>query len=133
MQGRVNLTITELPETRLQDNPSPAEIEKALQKEALDILTRLEPKSRLMVLCIEGKEMDSEAFSLYMAEQALHGCSHCTFVIGGSFGIHDSVKEKAHYKLSFSKMTLPHALARVVLLEQLYRADSIQRKEKYHK
>ncbi len=87
----------------------------------------------LVALCIEGQTCDSPSFSARLAELPLSGRSSVCFVIGGSDGLPDAVKQKAHWKLSFSPMTFPHHLARVMLLEQLYRAFQIQSGGKYHK
>jgi 23S rRNA (pseudouridine1915-N3)-methyltransferase len=86
-----------------------------------------------VALCVEGTKFTSEKFAGYFEEAALTGKGHITFIIGGSLGLSDAVTKKANLKLSFSDMTFPHQLMRVVLLEQIYRAFKIQRGEPYHK
>lgn len=128
-----DLTVTELAEERLPDSPSPAQIEAALSREAQSIRDKLPPAATIVALCIEGKERSSEALSQMMADWANQGGRHLVFLIGGSFGLHPSIKEQAWTKLSMSPMTFPHHLARVMLLEQIYRAYQIQSGSKYHK
>ncbi len=126
-----SLAINEIPEQRLPKNPSPAEISAALEKEASRL--NLDQKSLIVPLCVEGKELTSEEFAEKIAGWQNEGRSRITFVIGGSFGLSRSVKALGGFKLSLSKMTLPHHLARVFLLEQLYRAFGINAGTKYHK
>lgn len=127
------LEVTELPETRLPDRPSTAQIDDALRREA-DALLPLIPKgAAVCALCIEGKPCSSEDFSRKLEQLALQGGSRLVFLIGGSFGLHEAVKERAQWRLSLSPMTFPHHLARVLLLEQLYRAFQIQTGTRYHK
>ena len=125
------LTITELPEYRLSENPSPAEIEKGLKEEGKHILQKA-GNGPLCPLCIEGQLMSSEELADLLKKAAQQSGS-ITFVIGGSFGLSDEVKRAGQKKLSFSRMTFPHQLMRVILLEQLYRALSINAGGKYHK
>ena len=127
------LDIVELAEERLPEDPSPAQIEAALAKEAAAIRAKLPPSAFLIALCIEGKERSSEELARLMADSASRGVSHLVFLIGGSFGLHPSVKALAAVKLSMSPMTFPHHLARVMLLEQIYRAYQINAGSKYHK
>ena len=124
--------IAELPENRLPENPSAAQIEAALEKEASAIRKKLPPNAFLTALCIEGKAYSSEQFARLLSELSDRGASPA-FVIGGSYGLHSSVKEAADCRLSMSPMTFPHHLARVMLLEQLYRACQIQSGGQYHK
>ena len=126
------LEITELPEQRLSDAPSPAEVERALAAEAELIRTRL-PRGVLIALCIEGQELSSPALAKKLQQFALEGQSRLTFLIGGSCGLHASIKALADLRLSMSPMTFPHHLARVMLLEQLYRSYQIMEGSKYHK
>lgn len=123
------LTVTELPEDRLPDNPSQAQIDAALEKEASAILAKIPKGSKIVALCVEGKLLSSPD----LAQWTVDGASHFTFLIGGSFGLHPSVKEKAQLRLSMSPMTFPHHLARIMLLEQIYRAYQISAGTKYHK
>ena len=127
------LDITELAEERLPEDPSPAQIEAALSKEAEAIRAKLPPAAMVIALCVEGKTRSSEELARLMADSASQGGSHVVFLIGGSFGLHPSVKALAAEKLSMSPMTFPHHLARVMLLEQVYRAYQINAGSKYHK
>lgn len=127
------LDITELAEERLPEDPSPAQIEAALSKEAEAIRAKLPPAAMVIALCVEGKARSSEELARLMADSASRGVSYLVFLIGGSFGLHPSVKELAAVKLSMSPMTFPHHLARVMLLEQIYRAYQINAGTRYHK
>ena len=127
------LEITELPEERLPEDPSPAQIEAALSKEADTIRGKLPPSALVIAMCVEGKQRSSEELARLMADSASRGVSHLVFLIGGSFGLHPSIKELAAVRLSMSPMTFPHHLARVMLLEQIYRAYQINAGTKYHK
>ena len=127
------LDIVELNEERLPEDPSPAQIEAALSGEADAIRAKLPPAAMAVALCVEGKQRSSEELARLMADSASRGVSHLVFLIGGSFGLHPSVKELAAVKLSMSPMTFPHHLARVMLLEQIYRAYQIQSGSRYHK
>ena len=126
------LEIVELPETRLPEDPSPAEIKKALASEAAAIRQKLEGGA-VVAMCIEGQTCSSEALSKKLAAFALEGKSRVTFLIGGSFGLDESLKKQADWRLSMSPMTFPHHLARVMLLEQIYRACQIAEGTRYHK
>ena len=127
------LTVTELPEVRLPENPSQAQIDGALEKEGAAILAKLPKGGKLVALCVEGDLLSSPALAQQMDAWTVAGASHLTFVIGGSCGLSDQVKAAARMKLSMSKMTFPHQLARVVLLEQVYRGYQILSGGKYHK
>ena len=127
------LELVEIPEQRLPDDPSPAEIEQALAREAAAISEKIPKGSLLIALCIEGKELTSPQLAQKMEALAANGASSLCFLIGGSFGLHPSVKEKAALKLSMSPMTFPHHLARIMLLEQIYRAYQILEGTRYHK
>ena len=127
------LDIVELNEERLPEGPSPAQVEAALSKEADAIRAKLPPAAMVIALCVEGRQRSSEELARLMADSASRGASHLVFLIGGSFGLHPSVKELAAVKLSMSPMTFPHHLARVMLLEQIYRAYQINAGTKYHK
>ena len=133
LKGYCKFQILELPESRLPDNPSPAEISAGLEKEAELIISRIPKGAWFCTLTPEGKLLSSEALADKMAQVKLSGKSSACFLIGSSFGIANRVKQKADYKLSMSPMTFPHHLARVMVLEQLYRAESIQAGSKYHK
>lgn len=126
------LEMIELPERKIPDNPSPGEIEKALAGEATDILGKIPPHARVAALCIEGRPVTSEAFAAFLdgGEQAEKGL---VFLIGSSYGLHARVKAAAQERLSMSPMTFPHHLARIMLLEQIYRGFQILEGGKYHK
>lgn len=126
------LDVIELPETRLPEDPSPAEIQKALAAEANAIRQKLEAGA-VVAMCIKGKTCSSEALSKKLADFALEGKSRVTFLIGGSFGLDETLKKQADWRLSMSPMTFPHHLARVMLLEQIYRACQIAEGTRYHK
>ena len=128
-----NLTIAEVKDEPTPDNPSEREIELVLEKEAERIEAKIPKGAYLIPLCIEGKQLDSTGFADLFRQTANEGRSDVAFVIGGSLGIHDRIKQRADFKLSFSKMTFPHQLMRVVLLEQIYRAFNINNGGKYHK
>ena len=131
--GYCRFTLAELPESRLPENPSPAEIAAGLEKEADAILARIPKGAWFCVFTPEGKALSSEAFAEKMKEVKLSGKSSACFLIGSSFGIAPRVKEKADFRLSMGPMTFPHHLARIMVLEQLYRAEAIQAGSKYHK
>ena len=105
----------------------------SLEREGTAILAALPERSHVMLLAIRGKQHSSEEFSAHLDHVALHGKSNLAFVIGGSNGVSNAVYERANETLSFGALTLPHNLARVVLLEQIYRAFKISRGEPYHK
>ena len=133
LKGYCQFKLLELPETRLPDTPSPAEINAGLEKEADLILSKLPKGCWFCVLTPEGKLMSSEALASKLKDVKVSGKSSVCFLIGSSFGMAPRVKEKADFKLSMSPMTFPHHLARVMVLEQLYRAEAIQAGSKYHK
>ena len=125
--------LVELPEHRLPENPSPAEIADGLAREGRLIREKLPKGAWFCVLTPEGRKLSSEAFAATLAEVKTGGRSAACFLLGSSFGIAPEIKALADLKLSFSDMTFPHHLARVMLLEQLYRAESIQAGARYHK
>ena len=125
--------LLELPEVRLPENPSPAEISAGLEKEAELIFSKIPKGAWFCVFTPEGKELSSEKFADKLKEVKLSGKSSACFLIGSSFGMAPRVKEKADFKLSMGPMTFPHHLARIMVLEQLYRAEAIQAGSKYHK
>lgn len=127
------LTILELPEERLPESPSPAQIEAALAREADAVRAKLPAGCLLIAMCVEGQERSSEALARYLAEVAARGAGHIVFLIGSSYGMHPSLKQQADLRLSMSPMTFPHHLLRVMLLEQIYRAYQINAGSKYHK
>ena len=125
--------VKELPEERLGDNPSAAEITAALRREAAQIEKQLLKTGMVVCLCIEGKELDSAAFSNMLTKAELSGQPEISFIIGGSFGLAEELKRKADFLLSMSRMTFPHHLARVMLAEQIYRGFQIKAGTRYHK
>jgi len=127
------IEIIELPEQRLSESPGQAEIDSALAKEAAAVSEKLPKGGALIAMCIEGKTMSSEELASRFSRFALEGKSQLTFLIGGSVGLHTSLKEQADLRLSMSPMTFPHHLARVMLLEQIYRGYQILEGSRYHK
>jgi 23S rRNA (pseudouridine1915-N3)-methyltransferase len=133
LQRHCKCEIVELAEYRLPDDPSPAEIQKALATEAAAIREKLPKGGAVVAMCIEGKTCSSEELSRRMADFAVAGKTQVTFLIGGSVGLDASLKQQADWRLSMSPMTFPHHMARVMLLEQIYRAYQIQQGTRYHK
>ncbi len=125
--------ITEVDEEKLPDRPSQAQISQALQKEGERILSRIPKGAQTAALCIEGRQYSSEMVAELLEQNAAYGGGNMVFVIGGSWGLSDEVKKAASVKLSMSKMTFPHQLARVMLCEQVYRGFQILGHSQYHK
>lgn len=133
LKGYCQFKILELPEVRLPEDPSPAEISAGLEKEAELIFSKIPKSAWFCTLTPEGKVISSEALAAKMKDVKLSGKSSACFLIGSSFGMSPRVKEKADFRLSMGPMTFPHHLARIMVLEQLYRAEAIQAGSKYHK
>ena len=133
LKGYCRFQILELPEVRLPENPSAAEIAAGLEKEGEMILSKIPKNSWLCIFTPEGKLLSSEDFAQKLSDVKLSGKSSACFLIGSSFGISPTVKAQADFQLSMGKMTFPHHLARIMVLEQLYRAEAIQAGSKYHK
>ncbi len=133
LKGYCNFHLIELPEVRLPDDPSPAEISAGLEKEADLILSKIPKGSWFCVFTPEGKLLSSEELAGKLKDVKLSGKSSCCFLIGSSFGMAPRIKQMADFKLSMSPMTFPHHLARIMVMEQLYRAEAIQAGSKYHK
>ena len=129
----VKLEIIELPDEKAPESMSAAQEEQVKAKEGERILKAIKDDTYVVTLEIEGKQLTSVELAELIEEKKLRGVSHIAFVIGGSLGLSDEVIKKADYHLSFSKMTFPHQLMRVVLLEQIYRAERINKNEPYHK
>lgn len=127
------LTVTELEPVRLSDSPSPKEKENALSKEAQMIKDKIPKNAYVFSMCIEGKQFSSEELSRKLEDIAVSGRSCIVFIIGSSFGLSDEIKAMSDFRFSMSKMTFPHKLARIMLLEQIYRGFSISANSKYHK
>lgn len=126
-------SLIELPEQRLSERPAQKEIDLALDREADAILEHVPKGAALVAMCIEGRGMSSEALAQRFLDWQNTGVSRLCFVVGGSFGLHARVKQAAQLKLSMSAMTFPHHLARVMLMEQIYRACMINAGTQYHK
>lgn len=133
LKGYCTFQLIELPEHRLPEDPSPAEIAAGLDREAESIFAKIPKGAWFCIFTPEGKPLSSEAFASKLQEVKLSGKSSACFLIGSSFGIAPQVKEKADFRLSMGPMTFPHHLARIMVLEQLYRAEAIQAGSKYHK
>ena len=133
LSGYCKLQVVELPEERLPQNPSQGQIDAALEKEADAIRAKLPPSASLVALCVEGKLRSSEEVARLLADWSQNSAKHLVFLIGGSYGLHPSIKAQAWVKLSMSPMTFPHHLARVMLLEQIYRGFKINEGSSYHK
>ena len=131
--GYCKFKLLELPEVRLPDNPSPAEITAGLEKEAELILSKIPKGAWFCTPTPEGKVISSEQLAEKIKTVKLSGKSSACFLIGSSFGMAQRVKDAADFKLSMGPMTFPHHLARIMVLEQLYRSEAIQAGSKYHK
>ena len=132
LSAYAKVSVTEIPEYRISKE-GPAEIEKCLLEEGERILSKIGRRSCVLALCVEGEQLSSPQLSQKLYEFGGAGYSEIVFVIGGSHGLSNLVKERANMRLSFSEMTFPHQLMRVMLLEQIYRACNIREGGKYHK
>ena len=128
-----NLNIVELRDERAPENISQRQIQIILDTEGDRILKHISENDYVFALAIEGKKTDSVSFAEYIDRLGVNGKSNIVFVIGGSLGMSENVKKRADCLLSFSDMTFPHQMMRVILLEQLYRAYRITNNEPYHK
>ena len=133
LQSLCRLELVELAEQRLGDAPSPREIAAALEKEGAEILKAIPADAYTVALCVEGEQIPSEGMAELIRARENSGKPKLCFVIGGSYGLAGSVKRRADQRLSMSKMTFPHHLARVMLIEQLYRGFKINEGSRYHK
>ena len=127
------LEIIEVPDEKTPDGASEALENQIKEKEGERILAKVPDSAHVVALAIEGKQLDSEELADKMEKWNVSGISHLVFIIGGSLGLTPKVLNRADFKLSFSKMTFPHQLMRVVLLEQVYRSFRIRNNEPYHK
>ena len=127
------LEIAEVPDEKAPENLSPAQELQIIQKEGQGILKHIKEDAYVIALAIQGKQLSSEGLAEFINNLGIRGKSNIAFVIGGSLGLSDEVLRRADYKLSFSLMTFPHQLMRVVLLEQVYRGFRIIKREPYHK
>lgn len=123
----------EVKAAELPEDPAPAQIAVALEREGEALLKKIPRSAAVVTLCVEGRPLSSEALAKELEKSALSGASQLVFVIGGSYGLSETVKRRSYLRLSMSNMTFPHRLARIMLLEQLYRACKISRGESYHK
>lgn len=127
------LEVIELDDEKAPENLSDKEMLIIKEKEGKKILSKIKDNSYVIALAIDGKNLSSEELADTINNLGVRGTSHIVFVIGGSLGLSDEVLRRANYKLSFSKMTFPHQLMRLILLEQVYRAYRINNGEPYHK
>ncbi|MDO6354920.1 23S rRNA (pseudouridine(1915)-N(3))-methyltransferase RlmH [Caloramator sp. CAR-1] len=125
--------IIEVPDEKAPENLSQREEENIKDKEGQNILKHIKENMFVVALDIQGKHLSSEEFAQFLSQRAIEGKSSIAFIIGGSIGLSKSVLNRADFKLSFSKMTFPHQLMRLILLEQIYRAYRIISGEPYHK
>lgn len=132
LSGFCSLTVTEIEPVKLSEKPSAAEIASSLGKEAESIIKKIPKSGTVITLCIEGKQYSSEEFADLLEKETDIG-NNITFIIGSSYGLSDKIKQLSSVKLSFSKMTFPHQLFRILLLEQIYRAFRINSGASYHK
>ena len=128
-----NLEMIELADEKTPDRASDSENQKILELEGTRILSKIGDRDFVIVLAIEGKTLSSEEFSKQLEQAPINGFSTLTFVIGGSLGLSPKVKKRANLSISFGRLTLPHQLMRLVLVEQIYRAFTIQQGSPYHK
>ena len=133
LQRYCKLTLCEVKDEPTPDSPTERERDLVLEKEGQRILEKIPDNAYVIALCIEGKPLSSEALANHLQTLATTGNSHLVFIIGGSMGLSNAVKNRANFKLSFSPMTFPHQLMRVILLEQIYRSFQINQGGKYHK
>lgn len=127
------LNVIELKESRLPDKSGPAEEQAVKEAEGQEILRKIKDNMYVITLEVKGKALSSEALAEKLDDLAGKGRSNIAFVIGGSLGLSPAVSQRADMKLSFSQMTFPHQMMRVILLEQIYRSFKINRNETYHK
>ncbi len=133
LKGYCKLNLVEIPEVKLPQDPSLGEIQAALDKEGEAIRAKIPQGSSIVAMCVEGKTRSSEELAKLVDTWSMNSAKHLVFVIGGSYGLHPSIKAEAWERLSMSPMTFPHHLARVMVLEQIYRAFKINEGSSYHK
>lgn len=127
------INIYEISESYLNEKASEKEILICLEKETEQISKKFVSGSKKIALCIEGSQKNSEKLAEYFSKQSIDGASHFQFIIGSSYGLSEKIKKESDLKLSISSMTFPHQLMRLIILEQIYRAFSINNNSKYHK
>ena len=133
LSSYAKIEVIEMSDEKAPEELSPAEMEQVKQKEGEKLLSKLSPDTYVIALAIDGKMKSSEELADSLDKLATYGKSKIAFVIGGSLGLSQAVLNRADEKLSFSKMTFPHQLMRLILLEQVYRSFRINRGEPYHK
>lgn len=126
-------SVAEVKPEPIPPSPSDKDIKIALSREAARIVNEIPPRAAVVAMCVEGEQKSSEDFADMLSRFALSGKSEVVFIIGSSYGLDENLKKSADVRLSVSKMTFPHELARVMLLEQIYRANEITSGGKYHK
>ena len=127
------VTITEIPDEPEPSQPSEALCRQVMRKEGEKLLRMIEPQDYVIALCIKGQSLSSETLAEKLSTLFTQGKSHIVFIIGGSLGLDEAVVQRANERMSMSSMTFPHQLARVMLLEQLFRSAKINAGERYHK
>lgn len=133
LSGLCSFSEKVIKDEKLPSEPNDTQISVALEKEAERVLSAIRPSHFKIALCIEGKQLSSEELAGTLEDIPLRGFSGVTFIIGSSFGLSERVKKACDMRISMSKMTFPHRLARIMLLEQIYRGFSIVQGRKYHK
>ena len=133
MKAFCHFSIIEVDEEKISDNPSQAMIDHTITIEGEHIVAKIPKGSKVIAMCIEGKQRSSEKLAEEISDFALDGVSSLTFIIGGSWGLSEQVKALSSVRMSMSQMTFPHQLARVMLCEQIYRSFQISNNGKYHK
>ena len=133
LSGYAKVQIIEVKDESISDKPSNSEITKAKDNECKRVISLLKPNEYLIGLDLNKKEYTSEEFAMFLNEKLVGNGSNISFVIGGSYGLSDELKARLNSSITLSKMTFPHQLARLVLLEQIYRAFKILNNETYHK
>ena len=133
LSSYAKVEIIELMDSKVKDNPNQSDITKVINEEGERILSKIKPGDYVINLDLNKKEFDSVEFAIFIENKMVEGGSLITFVIGGSYGLSNAVKERANYSISLSKMTFLHQMTRLILLEQIYRAYKILNNETYHK
>ena len=133
LQSYCRFELCEIPEQRLPEAPGEKEIAAALEREAEEIRRAIPEDAYTVALCVEGRQMPSEGMAALIAERERSGKPKLCFIIGGSFGLSEALKRACANRLSMSEMTFPHHLARVMLIEQIYRGFKINEGARYHK
>ena len=133
LKAYCNFKVVEVKDEMTPENPSETEKNAVLDREAQRIIAKIPKGAKVISLCVEGKQMPSEKFARLIADEAVSGTSRLVFVIGGSMGLSQQIKDMSALRLSFSEMTFPHMLMRVILAEQIYRGYTIISGKTYHK